>query len=205
MGDETWVYGFDVETEAQSWPWVSNTSPRPKTSTASSAQNESDFFFYCEGAIQHEFLPRDQTVNREYCLTVTKRLTEAMGTRSSDLWKGKEWLLHHDNPPAHSSLLICDFLTTHETTLFPQPPYSPELTPADFFLFTKFKFVLNDDLSLSRRLTLILRRSRTGTVWFYTSTSNKRAAQPKLYKKSLTRDLKLLYSRLTLVRISINL
>ena len=41
-------------------------------------------------------------------------------------------------------------------------------------------------------LTLILRRSRTGTVWFYTSTSNKRAARPKLYTKSLTRDLKLM-------------
>ena len=54
-------------------------------------------------------------------------------------------------------------------------------------------------------LTLILRRSRTGTVWFYTSTSNKRAARPNLYTKSLTRDLKLMYSRLTLVRISINL
>ena len=44
-----------------------------------------------------------------------------------------------------------------------------------------------------------------GTVWFYTSTSNKRAARPKLYTKSLTRDLKLMYSRLTLVIISINL
>ena len=54
-------------------------------------------------------------------------------------------------------------------------------------------------------LTLILRCSRTGTVWFYTSTSNKRAARPKLYSESLTRDLKLMYSRLTLVRISINL
>ena len=54
-------------------------------------------------------------------------------------------------------------------------------------------------------LTLILRRSRTGTVWFYTSTSNKRAARPKLYTESLTRDLKRMYSRLTLVRISINL
>ena len=32
-------------------------------------------------------------------------------------------------------------------------------------------------------LTLILPRSRTGTVWFYTSTSNKRAARPKLYTK----------------------
>ena len=54
-------------------------------------------------------------------------------------------------------------------------------------------------------LTLILPRSRTGTVWFYTSTSNKRAARPKLYTESLTRDLKLMYSRLTVVRISINL
>ena len=54
-------------------------------------------------------------------------------------------------------------------------------------------------------LTLILRRSRTGTVWFYTSTSNKRAARPKLYTKLITRDLKRMYSRLTLVRISINL
>jgi hypothetical protein len=54
-------------------------------------------------------------------------------------------------------------------------------------------------------LTLILRRSRTGTVWFYTSTSNKRTARPKLYTESLTRDLKRMYSRFTLVRISINL
>jgi hypothetical protein len=41
-GDETWVYGYDVETEAQSWQWVSNTPPRPKTSTASSVQCQSD-------------------------------------------------------------------------------------------------------------------------------------------------------------------
>ena len=54
-------------------------------------------------------------------------------------------------------------------------------------------------------LTIILRRSRTGTVWFYTSTSNKRAARPKLYTKSLTGDLKRMYCRFTLVRISINL
>ena len=63
------------------------------------------------------------------------------------------------------------------------------------------------DLDMDGRniLTLILRRSLTGTVWFYTSTSTKRAARPKLYTKSLTRDLKRIYSRLTLVRITINL
>ena len=61
------------------------------------------------------------------------------------------------------------------------------------------------ETNLHTFLTLILRRSRTGTVWFYTSTSNKRAARPKLYTESLTRDLKRMYSRFTLVRISINL
>ena len=62
-----------------------------------------------------------------------------------------------------------------------------------------------DEKNTYAALTLILRRSCTGTVWFYTSTSNKRAAGPKLYTKSLTRDLKRMYSRFTLVRISINL
>jgi predicted AAA+ superfamily ATPase len=28
--DETWFYGYDVETKAQSSQWVSKTSPRPK-------------------------------------------------------------------------------------------------------------------------------------------------------------------------------
>ena len=69
---------------------------------------------------------------------------------------------------------------------------------------TSFPFSAHSTVRLAF-LTLILPRSRTGTVWFYTSTSNKRAERPKLYTKSLTKDLKLMYSRLTLVRISINL
>jgi hypothetical protein len=43
-------------------------------------------------------------------------------------------MLHHDNAPAHTSLLIREFLAEHETTLVPQPPYSPDLAPADFFV-----------------------------------------------------------------------
>ena len=29
-GDESWVYGYDVETKVQSLQWTSKTSPRPK-------------------------------------------------------------------------------------------------------------------------------------------------------------------------------
>ena len=40
-----------------------------------------------------------------------------------------------------ASLLIREFLTEHETTVVPQPTYSPDLTPADFFLFPKLKIL----------------------------------------------------------------
>jgi len=35
------------------------------------------------------------------------------------------------------ALLIREFLTKHETIVVPQPLYSPDLAPADFFLFPK--------------------------------------------------------------------
>jgi len=38
--------------------------------------------------------------------------------------------------------LFMNFFTKHETILVPQPPYSPDLASADFFLFPKWKSVL---------------------------------------------------------------
>ena len=42
----------------------------------------------------------------------------------------------------HASLLIREFLVKQETIVVPQPPYSPDLAPADFFLFPKLKSTL---------------------------------------------------------------
>ncbi|KYN09459.1 PREDICTED: uncharacterized protein LOC108769730 [Trachymyrmex cornetzi] len=58
---------------------------------------------------------------------------------TNDLWKNKNWLLHHDNAPAHTSLLVREFLAKNNTLMMPQPPYSPDLAPYDFFLFPKLK------------------------------------------------------------------
>ena len=83
-------------------------------------------------------------VNKEFYLNVLKRLKEAVRRKRPDAWTKNTWLLHHDNAPAHASLLIREFLTKHETTVVPQPPYSPNLAPADFFLFPKLKSSLKD-------------------------------------------------------------
>jgi len=89
-GAETWVYGYDVETKAQSSQWVSITSPRPQKSTGSLVQCESDtVFFDCEGIIHHEFLPYGQIVNKEYYLKVIKRLRGAVGRKGLICGGGK--------------------------------------------------------------------------------------------------------------------
>ena len=56
-----------------------------------------------------------------------------------EAWTNNIWMLHHDNAAAHASLLIREFLTKHETTVGPQPSYSPDLAPTDFFFFPKLK------------------------------------------------------------------
>jgi len=51
-------------------------------------------------------------------------------------------MLHHDNAPAHASLLIRRYPAKHQTSAVPHPPYSPDLAPAEFFLFPKLKTTL---------------------------------------------------------------
>ena len=140
----------------------------------------------------------------------TKSPVSHYGVSRFSLWR---FLLHIMKSPVSHYEVSCFSLWILLFLIIKSPVSSYEVSCSHYevfsfinktvylnILFSKF---LN--LSSSINLTLILRRSRTGTAWFYTSTSNKRAAPPKLYTKSLTRDLKLLYSRLTLVRISINL
>jgi histone-lysine N-methyltransferase SETMAR len=91
-------------------------------------------FFDSEGVVHYEFLPQGRTVN-EYYLEVMQRVREAVRKKIPDAWRENQWMLQYDNAPSHSSFLVRDFLAKHATTVLPQPPYSPDLAPADFFLF----------------------------------------------------------------------
>ena len=42
-------------------------------------------------------------------------------------------------PPVHNSILVTDYLTKMSMKTVPQPPYSPELAPCDFWLFPKLR------------------------------------------------------------------
>ena len=52
-----------------------------------------------------------------------------------ELWKNQSKILHHDNAPAGTSMLMRGILAKNKIIIMPQPPYSLDLTPADTVLF----------------------------------------------------------------------
>ena len=48
------------------------------------------------------------------------------------LFKSAQWHFHEDN-----TILVTDYLTKMGIKTVPQPPYSPDLAPCDFWLFPK--------------------------------------------------------------------
>ena len=81
-------------------------------------------------------------MNKEYYVEVLKRLRDAVRRKRPRFWSSGDWLLPHDNAPAHSSDLVQQFLAKHKIVKFRQPPYSSDIAPCDFWMFPKSKQAL---------------------------------------------------------------
>ena len=98
--------------------------------------------FDCNGVKHHEFLLQTRTVNKENFLEAMRRLhrlRKAIRQKRIELWKTQSWILHHNNASAHTLMLVHEFLGKNKIVIMSQPSYSPDLAPADSFLFPKLK------------------------------------------------------------------
>ena len=86
-GDKSWVYGYDVETKAQSSQWKHTESPRPEKArqVRSNVKVLLTVSFDYHGVVHQEFLPQGRTVNEEYYLEVMRRLREAIREKRPEL------------------------------------------------------------------------------------------------------------------------
>ena len=80
-------------------------------------------------------------VNNETYIDILRRLMDAVRRKCPEKWGTNSWFLLHDYAPAHWSVAIKDFLAKNIVTTQEHPPYSPDLTPADFYLFHRLKSV----------------------------------------------------------------
>lgn len=141
-GDESWVYGYDPETKAQSSEWIAPGTPRPKKARRSRSNIKLmlTVFFDHQGIVHHEYAPQGTTITKETYRETLRRLRDAIRRKRPELWASGDWMLQHDNAPAHSSCLVQQFLAKHSIPKVPHPPYSPDLAPCDFWLFPKLKY-----------------------------------------------------------------
>ena len=97
-------------------------------------------FFDSERTVHTEFVPQGQTVNQFYYREILERLRKrVVHMRPST---ANNWMLHHDNAPCHMAISVIEFLAKKGILWFHSPPYSPDLSPCDFFLFPKLNFHL---------------------------------------------------------------
>ena len=97
------------------------------------SENSVDCLFRRQGCGPQEFVPQGQTVNAAYYVDVMERLRKRVIRVPKNI--AATWVLHLDNAPSHTSLRVREFLAKHNVAMLLQPPYSPDLAPANFFLF----------------------------------------------------------------------
>ena len=133
-GDESCIYAYEPESKQQSTVWVFQDEPNPtKVASAWNTSKQMSACFF--GKIRYvAIVPLEQrrTVNSEWqtiiCLSVV--FQEIRKT-----YRRRRIALNHDNTSSHTSAQRSAFLSTQNIDLMGHPPYSPDLTPNDFFLF----------------------------------------------------------------------
>ena len=72
-----------------------------------------------------------------YYVEVLREFRKRFRRKRPTLFKSGQWHFHQDNAPVHNSIIVTDYLTQMGIKTVPQPPYSPDRAPCDFWLFPK--------------------------------------------------------------------
>lgn len=143
-GDETWCFAYDPETKRQSSEWVGEHSPPPRKLRFQKSRVKTMLivFFDSKGVVHKEFLEEGCTINAQYYRAVLERLISRIRRVRPALFGDRDFFLLHDNAPAHTAASVRQFLAQKQVATLNHPPYSPDLAPADYFLFPKLKLHL---------------------------------------------------------------
>jgi len=140
-GDETWCFVYDPTTKRQSAAWIGETSPRPKKLRFQKSRVKTTLviFFDWQGVIHKEYVSEGETINAVYYKGVMERLLNRIRRVRAGMCGSGDRFLLHNNAPSHNATIVKRFLAQRKVTVLDHPPYSPDLAPADYFVFPKVK------------------------------------------------------------------
>ncbi len=95
-------------------------------------------FFDNKGLIYTNYVPRGTTVNANYIVEALGNFMKILKKKRPIMAAG-DWFLHWDNAPIQTTVIVTDWLVARRIQLLMHLPNTPDLTPANFFLFPKVK------------------------------------------------------------------
>ena len=143
-GDETWIYHFQPDSKAKSKVWVSSEGDRPVIADRCKTSNRMLYaiFFDSKGPVLQIPVPKGSSVTGKF-------YRESVHTKLVDFYQKRRprtgvrgIKLLHDNAPANKSAMVQEYLKESGLNVLDHPPYSPDLSPCDFWLFPKLKEML---------------------------------------------------------------
>ena len=120
--DETWCYGYDLETKQASSRWKTPDSPKPKRRPDRFDQMLrscwSVFLMLIELCTRNLFLLDKLWIN-DFIWRCWKDYAIVYGKKGPEMWSSGDWFLHHDNAPAHTALSVQQFLAKKQHDGYP--------------------------------------------------------------------------------------
>ena len=140
-GDETWIYHFQPDSKAKNKVWVSSEGERPVTARRCKTSNRMLYviFFDLKDPVLQIPVPK--------VVLSLESFTESVLTQPVDQKRRPRTgvcciKLLHDNAPAHKSAMVQEYLKESGLDVLDHPPYSPDLSPCNFWLFPRLNEML---------------------------------------------------------------
>ena len=143
-GDETWIYDFQPDSKTKNKVLVSSEGNRPVTARCCKTSNRILYaiFFDSKGPVLQIPVPKESSVTGKF-------YRESVLTQLVDFYQKRRPCtgvcgikLLHDNAPANKSTMVQEYLKESGLDVLDHPPYSPDLSPCDFWLFPTLKEML---------------------------------------------------------------
>jgi hypothetical protein len=110
-------------TEQQSKQWLKKGTPGPVKARFHATRTKTMVlaFFDSKGMIYNNYVPKAQTVNKEYVIKALQEFLRKLRKKRPEL-VNREWFLHWDNARVHSPKAVQDYLTKRGVKVIEHPP-----------------------------------------------------------------------------------
>jgi histone-lysine N-methyltransferase SETMAR len=140
--DEVWIYwDNDGSCHHRSWRGDGDVPDVEVRRVLTTRKHLMSVFWDCKGVLLMEVLPQGQTINADRYCNQLDHLVLAIQQKRRRLLGGGYHQIHylHDNARPHTAAKSVQKLRDIGFSVLPHPPYSPDLAPSDFYLFSALK------------------------------------------------------------------